>query len=236
MHLDTQSRGVFSQAVGRILKIKVSFKWEMLSFEPHHGLNTIRKLNLPTLLTDSPVSETGWQKTKKTVFLPKYCGFWDLLEIKKIFSKISIFLIDRSYICRISYSDECKRRPIMTKRKLRAMSPAETEILRLVWQLEEATVQQICDLLPPKRNIVYKTVQTLLRRLENKGYLKHKIRGKAHVFFPAVKREDVVKRTVLDFLDRLFGGDPKPLMQFLAEDGHIDAEDVAKLKKLIDNS
>ena len=122
----------------------------------------------------------------------------------------------------------------MTKRKLRAMSPAETEILRLVWQLEEATVQQICGLLPPKRKIVYKTVQTLLRRLENKGYLKHKIKGKAHVFFPAVKREDVVKRTVIDFLDRLFGGDPKPLMQFLAEDGKIDTEDIKRLRRLIE--
>jgi predicted transcriptional regulator len=114
------------------------------------------------------------------------------------------------------------------------MSPAETEILRLVWQLNEATVQQICDLLPRKRKIVYKTVQTLLNRLENKGYLKHKIKGKAYVFLPAVKREDVVKRTVLDFMDRLFGGDPRPLMQFLAEDGKINAEDIKRLKKLID--
>jgi len=114
------------------------------------------------------------------------------------------------------------------------MSPAETEILRLVWQLEQATVQQVYDLLPTKRNIVYKTVQTLLRRLENTGYLKHKIKGKAHVFFPAVEREDVVKRTVLDFLDRLFGGDPKPLMQFLAEDGKIDAEDIKRLRRLIE--
>jgi len=122
----------------------------------------------------------------------------------------------------------------MTKRKLRAMSPAETEILRLVWLLEEATVQQVCDRLPPRRDIAYKTVQTLLRRLENKGYLKHKIKGKAHVFLPAVKRDDVVKRTVLDFLDRLFGGDPKPLMQFLAEDGKIDAEDIERLMKLLE--
>ena len=124
----------------------------------------------------------------------------------------------------------------MARQKLRAMSPAETEILRLVWQLDEATVQQICDLLPPKRRIVYKTVQTLLRRLEKKGYVKHKIRGKAHVFFPAVEREDVVKRMVLDFLDRLFGGDPKPLMQFLAKDGRIDAKDIERLRKLIDKS
>ncbi len=122
----------------------------------------------------------------------------------------------------------------MTKRKLQAMSPAETEILRLVWQIEEGTVQQICDQLPPKRDIAYKTVQTLLRRLEDKGYLKHRINGKAYVFYPAVRREDVVKRTVLDFLDRLFAGDPRPLMQFLAEDGRIDTEDIERLKKLID--
>ena len=122
----------------------------------------------------------------------------------------------------------------MAKQKLRAMSPAETEILRLVWQLDEATVQQICDRLPARRKIAYKTVQTLLRRLESKGYLKHKVQGKAHVFFPAVRRDRVVRRTVLDFLDRLFGGDPRPLMQFLAEDGHIDAQDIERLKKLID--
>ena len=122
----------------------------------------------------------------------------------------------------------------MTKRKLSPMSPAETEILRLVWQIEEATVQQVCNQLPPKRNIAYKTVQTLLRRLEDKGYIRHKMKGKAYVFFPAIKREDVVKRTVLDFLDRLFGGDPRPLMQFLAQDGKIDAEDIERLRKLID--
>jgi BlaI family transcriptional regulator, penicillinase repressor len=124
----------------------------------------------------------------------------------------------------------------MSQQNLRAMSPAETEILRLIWQLEEATVQGVCEALPTKRRIAYKTVQTLLRRLEDKGYLKHKLEGKAHVFFPAVKREQVVKRTVLDFVDRLFGGDPRPLMQFLAEDGHVDTEDIEELRKLIDNT
>jgi predicted transcriptional regulator len=124
----------------------------------------------------------------------------------------------------------------MGKKPLRAMSPAETEILRLVWQFGEATVQQVHEALPPGRKVAYKTVQTLLRRLEEKGYLIHKTQGKAHIFCPAVKQEAVVKRTVLDFLDRLFGGDPKPLMQFLAEDGRIDAEDIEELKRLIDKS
>ncbi len=121
----------------------------------------------------------------------------------------------------------------MTKRKLPAVSPAETEILRLVWQLDKATVQEVCNKLPVKRKITYATVQTLLRRLERKGYLRHQVRGKAHVFFAAVKSEKVIKRSVSEFLDRLFGGDPVPLMQYLAEHGKIDADDIEKLKILI---
>ena len=121
----------------------------------------------------------------------------------------------------------------MTNPRLAALSPAETEILRIVWQLDKATVQEVCDKLPTKRKISYATVQTLLRRLEKKGYLKHHVRGKAHVFFPAVKREAVIKRSVSDFLDRLFGGDPVPLIQYLAEHRKIDTDDIERLKRLV---
>jgi len=122
----------------------------------------------------------------------------------------------------------------MTKRELRTISPAETEILRLVWQLRAATVQQVCDSLPRERDITYATVQTLLRRLEQKRYLKHRLEGKAHVFYPAAKQEAVITKSVNDFLGRLFGGDPIPLMHYLAEHGKISAEDIETLKRLIE--
>lgn len=122
----------------------------------------------------------------------------------------------------------------MTKRKLPSLSASETEILRLVWNLGEGTVQQVSERLPPRRKIAYATVQTLLRRLEKKGYVRHRSEGKAHVFFPAVQQEHVIKRSVNDFLERLFGGDPIPLVQHLAEHGRIDAEDIERLKKLIE--
>jgi len=121
----------------------------------------------------------------------------------------------------------------MGKKKLRAMSPTETEILRLVWQLNEATVQQIRDQLPSDRSLAYNTVQTLLCRLEQKGYLKPHLKGRAHVFSALVKPQEVIKTTVRDFLGRLFDGDPKPLVQFLAEDGKLDEEDIKRLRELI---
>lgn len=122
----------------------------------------------------------------------------------------------------------------MIQKNLPTLSPSETEILRFLWQLDKATVQEICENLPAKRKIAYATVQTLLRRLEKKGYVKHHIRGKAHVFFAAVKQEKVIKRTVGDFLQRLFGGDPIPLMQYLAQHGKINIKDIERLKQLVD--
>ena len=117
---------------------------------------------------------------------------------------------------------------------LAALSPAETEIARIVWQLGSGTVQDVCDALPGKRGIAYATVQTLLRRLEAKGYLTHSVRGKAHVFSPLAAKEKVVARTVGDFVDRLFGGDPVPLMLHLADHSELSPDDVRRLKQLIE--
>jgi len=120
----------------------------------------------------------------------------------------------------------------MTKRKRPAMSPAETEVLRLVWDSKEATVQQVYDALPVNRKVTYVTIATLLRRLEEKGYLKHRVRGKAFVYTPSAKKEEVIKRTIGEFVQRLFGGNPVPLMQHLALHSEISDEEIEKLKDL----
>jgi predicted transcriptional regulator len=112
------------------------------------------------------------------------------------------------------------------------MSPAETEALRLVWELKKATVQQVYDGLPENRKVTYVTVATLLRRLEEKGYIRHRTQGKAFVYTPAVKKEDVINRTIGDLVQRLFGGNPVPLMQHLAMHSEISDEDIEKLREL----
>jgi len=122
----------------------------------------------------------------------------------------------------------------MASRKRPPLSDGETRILTLVWQLERATVREVCDELPDNWDITYATVQTLLRRLEKKGYLAHEVEGKSHVFFASVEKEQVVKRTVGDFVDRLFGGEVMPLMLHLAKAGRLKKSDIDRLKKLID--
>ena len=120
----------------------------------------------------------------------------------------------------------------MVKTKRPAMSPAETEVLRLAWRFQEATVQQVYEALPANRKVTYVTVATMMRRLEEKGYLRHRLRGKAFVYVPAAKEEDVIRRTIGDLVERLFGGNPVPLMQHLAQHSGITDEDIERLKEL----
>ena len=116
---------------------------------------------------------------------------------------------------------------------LAPLSPSETEILRLLWELKTGTVQAVSDALPAGRTIGYATVQTLLRRLEKKGYITHTTAGKAHVFSPVVGPQRVIGTAVRSFLDKLFGGDPAPLMQYLAENNAISMQDIEKLRNII---
>ena len=74
----------------------------------------------------------------------------------------------------------------------------------------------------------------LLRRLEAKGYVTHVAEGRAHVFSPAADRQEVIRRTVGDFVDRLFGGDPVPLMLHLADSSKLSADEIKRLKELLD--
>ena len=117
--------------------------------------------------------------------------------------------------------------------KMTKLSPAETEILALVWELGQGTVQEVYEKMSVKRSVAYTTIQTLLRRLEKKGYLKHRSQGKAHQYYASVKKDVVVSRAVNDFVNRLFGGDPVPLLLHMAEKGNISPEDLEKLKELV---
>ena len=91
--------------------------------------------------------------------------------------------------------------------KRAACSKAELEIARVVWDLGTPTVRQVLEALPSDRRLDYKTVQTYLRRLEAKGYLESHRDGRAAARLrPRVRPAQVIRETLEDLLNRLFGG------------------------------
>jgi BlaI family transcriptional regulator, penicillinase repressor len=113
--------------------------------------------------------------------------------------------------------------------KIPRLTRYELELMNIVWQKGEATVQQVCGEL--KRPLAYTTVMTTLSMLHSKKkVLKRVKRGRAHVYQPAVTREEV-SRTVIDELkDTLFDGQLPGLVLGLLKDGKFSREDVKALK------
>ena len=108
------------------------------------------------------------------------------------------------------------------------------EVARLLWELGEATVRQVHEALPAARTIDFTTVQTYLRRLDSKGYVRTWLTGRTRVYAPKVKPITVIRETVDDLIDRLFGGETLPLMRHLVEDRKIGSDDLAQLRRLLD--
>jgi BlaI family transcriptional regulator, penicillinase repressor len=115
-----------------------------------------------------------------------------------------------------------------------SLSKSELEISRIVWRLGSARVRDVAQALPPDRGLDYFTVQTYLRRLKIKGYLKTRREGRADVYFPAVKAARVIREIIADFVDRAFDGEALPLMQHLIADRGLSDEEIDQLQAALD--
>jgi len=115
-----------------------------------------------------------------------------------------------------------------------ALSRGEMEVARVLWDLGSATVRAVFEAFPAERRIDFTTVQTYLRRLESKGYVKAALDGRARVYTPRVRPQTVIRETLDDLVDRLFGGEALPLVRHLIEDRGISDADLAELRELLD--
>ncbi len=122
----------------------------------------------------------------------------------------------------------------MSKRPAPAKS--ELEIARIVWKLGGATVRQVLDELPPERGLDFKTVQTYLRRLEAKGYLKTHREGRSNVYRPTVRPGKVIGEVMDDLVKSLFDGEVLSLFQHFVRDRGLSADEVQKLRQLLDQA
>jgi BlaI family penicillinase repressor len=121
----------------------------------------------------------------------------------------------------------------MSKQKSAKLSRLELEIMRVLWDLERASIRELHEKLSDKRRPAYTTVQTIVGRLEEKGAVRRlrKI-GNALIFEPAITRKAVHGKLITELL-QMFGGSARPLMAHLAEMGKLNLEDVRELETLL---
>lgn len=124
----------------------------------------------------------------------------------------------------------------MLKRRSRSEvlpTNAELRILDVLWDLGEGTVDDVVAGLPAKPRANYKTVQSLLRIIEDKDFVQHKMRGRAFVFIPRVTREEVRAISVKRLLDRNFQGSYAAMLVNLLDANHVKEQELDELEALI---
>jgi BlaI family transcriptional regulator, penicillinase repressor len=114
------------------------------------------------------------------------------------------------------------------------LNPQELAIMKVVWRKGRATVRDVYEALRQKRTIAYTTVMTMMRILDDKGYLDKELVDRAHVYRPTKARQHVVGAMVKDFVDRVFDGASESLLVHLAKDNRLSAKQRQALEKLID--
>lgn len=118
------------------------------------------------------------------------------------------------------------------KPKAPVPTPAEFRLLEILWRLKEGTVEDILQAWgesPPN----YKTTQTLLRIMESKKLINHRLRGRAFVFQPRVEKEQVSRLSIESFLDRYFRGSRLALLLNLLDDDRIEEVELRELEETI---
>jgi BlaI family penicillinase repressor len=110
----------------------------------------------------------------------------------------------------------------------------QLKIMQVLWEREKASAREITEALSQESPIAHSTVQTLLRKLEDKGSVVHEVVDRTFVFKPAVDRQSIMRSTTRDLIERIFGGSPAGLVAYLLKEERISTQEIQRLRQLID--
>ncbi|PQV51555.1 putative transcriptional regulator [Jejuia pallidilutea] len=115
---------------------------------------------------------------------------------------------------------------------MKQLTKAEEDIMQILWQLKKANVKAIIDELPEPKP-AYNTVSTIVRILENKGFVNYEKQGKGHVYFPLVAKQDYSNQSINKLVDNYFQGSFKSMVSFFVKKNDMDIKDLEAVLKEI---
>jgi len=117
---------------------------------------------------------------------------------------------------------------------MEAITPNEEQVMQLLWQLEKALIRDILNLLPDPKP-PYTTLASIIKQLENKGYVNHKSYGKTNEYFPLISRSQYQSKSLNKLVKNYFGGSAQNMLSFMVKENKISDQDIQELQKLIEN-
>ena len=118
---------------------------------------------------------------------------------------------------------------------MKSLTKAEEDIMQVLWQLEKANVKDIINILPEPKP-AYNTVSTIVRILESKGFVDYEKKGKGHVYFPILKKQDYSNQSLNTLVENYFQGSFKSMVSFFVKKNDINIEELESVLKEINKN
>jgi predicted transcriptional regulator len=113
------------------------------------------------------------------------------------------------------------------------LTPTELEMMSVIWQLGPCTVQQVIESLAPGRELAYSSVSTIVRILEQKGYVKSTRKGRGHLYRAAVSKQAYQAQTLGRLVSQVFDDRPALVVQQLLSSGELSEEELREIRTLL---
>lgn len=116
------------------------------------------------------------------------------------------------------------------------LSPLESAIMQVIWAKQRATADEVRIELARRQDLKDSTIRTILRRLEEKGYLNHDVDGRTYVYRPRVEPQNVASQQVRGIIERFCRGSVESLLVGMIDDNLITPDKLRELAERIEDA
>lgn len=113
------------------------------------------------------------------------------------------------------------------------LTATELEMMNVLWRIGPASVHQVVEALLPQRQLAYTSVSTMVRILEQKGYVRSRKEGRGHLYEPAIEKEAYQVASLQHLVSNVFDGTPTLLVQRLVDSEQLDAEQLDQIRRAL---
>jgi predicted transcriptional regulator len=124
----------------------------------------------------------------------------------------------------------------MPRKRSETLTEGEQRLMEVLWKRGSATVAEVLEALPERERPAFNTVQTMLRIMEKKGYLRHEERGRAFIYHAKVERDDAARAAVPSVMKRFFHNSAGLLAVRLLENEALSNDELTQMRRLIDEA
>jgi predicted transcriptional regulator len=113
------------------------------------------------------------------------------------------------------------------------LTATELEMMNVMWRIGPCSVHQVLEALRPQRQLAYTSVSTIIRILEQKGWVRSRKEGRGHLYEPTITKESYQVASLQHLVNKVFDGTPTLLVQRLVDSEQLDPEELDRIRRAL---